>query len=395
MDTNNREKMLIIITLLLVALAGAWGGKIVIQNVKGGREERDILLGELEELNEEITRNRRDARRLDEFQERSLPSNMNVAPGRYQNWLLRLAEDAGFQNTQVPKGSARSIDDGQYTRISFTLRGRGELQNVIRFLHAFYSEDQLNLIRFMNLKPINDSRYLDITITVEAASLPTALNDEELALGLPSPLGQRNVESFRPVLERNFFAAYAPPRPEPPDWNPDPPEPDPPAPPSFDTYIHTYYSSYIVVDGEPEAWIDIRPTAEQLRLHTGDQFQLHTTGYTAECTIARITPEILFVNADGAFFGILYGETFGKAIVILNDIQYASYAVVSAQPEAEVAFPGEAGTYQVHVGEALLMDGYYYKVVDIQPEMIFFQEADSDSLVQYGIPIEIAAEESL
>ena len=34
------------------------------------------------------------------------------------------------------------------------------------------------------------------------------------------------------------------------------------------------------------------------------------------------------------------------------------------------------------------MGGYYYKVFNIQPEMIFFREDDSDSLVEYGIPIE-------
>jgi hypothetical protein len=389
MDTNNREKMLIIVTLVMVALAGFWGGKTVLQRTLRNRSQREILQGELDELNGEIKDNNENALRLEEFQERSLPSDTGIASAHYQNWLLKLAETAGFQNTQVAKGTARSIDSGQYTRISFTLRGRGELYKVVRFLHAFYSEDQLNLIRFMNLKPINDSQYLDITITVEAASLPTAEREDTLALGLITPIGDRDIESFQPILERDFFTAYAPPRPEPPGPGPGPElGPEPVAEPSFDTYIHTYYSSHLVIDGEPEAWIDIRPTNEQLRLRTNDEFQLHTTDYTANCTVDRITPEILFVAADGALFGILYGETFGKAIIILNDARYANYAIVEGRPEADIMFTGYDEPYKIHIGDALLMGGYYYKVFNIQPEMIFFREDDSDSLVEYGIPIE-------
>ena len=103
----------------------------------------------------------------------------SLARSLYQNWLRSLAARANFRGTKLASNDA-GVRRDQFTRISFTLHAQAELGDLVKFMYEFYSAGFLHQIRKMDIKPNKSSRDLEVNLTIEALSLPTAESKERL-----------------------------------------------------------------------------------------------------------------------------------------------------------------------------------------------------------------------
>ena len=143
--------------------------------------------------------------RLQDYQRRALPADLELARSLYQTWLLNLVKEAGFEDTQVNVMPARS-EKGIYEILGFTVSGRANLPKLVSFLHQFYSADLLHRVRRLHVKRVPNTRQLDLALAIDAVSMTTSdnvdkLNDQQLEY---LAHGDRDAYLVA-ILERNLF----------------------------------------------------------------------------------------------------------------------------------------------------------------------------------------------
>jgi len=276
-----------VVVLLAPTLAGSLGEL---------RNTRDQLTLEVERKETEAMPGRKAVAKMSEWESRALPSDHETARSIYETWLYGLAETSGFDDPRVESSEGRSRR-GIYTMLPFTIRGRGDLDELTRFLFGFYSAGHLHKIHRLDVQPTERAGTLDLIISVQALSLPGANRQDELAKVPGDRLALADVSEYRDVIvNRNLFAPPKPP-PRPPE-PPRPPRPDPPKPPPkppFDHAKHTELTAMVSAAGNPEAWLIVHTLGDKLRLREGEEFKIGA----AQGTIVRIGTREIEVEIDG------------------------------------------------------------------------------------------------
>ncbi len=146
------------------------------------------------------------SRKISQFEERSLPANPEVARTRYQTWLVNEMELAGLIEPDVRFASSVGGDKDVSVKQSFTIEANGTLPQVVELLHAFYGVDWLHRITRLTLRPVKESKLLDITINVETLSLKKASRVDKLE---PRPSTRLALASrdkyYDAIVGRNLF----------------------------------------------------------------------------------------------------------------------------------------------------------------------------------------------
>jgi hypothetical protein len=182
---SKRERTLaLVVGVCLLLVAGFYG----LTKWNGAIRVRRAQIASLEKAVRDKNRNVRlsiaPADRLQDYQRRSLPADLEKARSLYQTWLLNLVKEVGLEDTQVNVLPARS-EKGVYQVLGFSVSGRGNLPKLVSFLHQFYSADLLHRVRRLHVKRVPGTRQLDLALAIDAVSLPTAdsedkLNDQDL-----------------------------------------------------------------------------------------------------------------------------------------------------------------------------------------------------------------------
>lgn len=289
---TRRERMLLLVTVLLLAGLGVkFTANKLLAAFDTRTERRDSLQAELARKQTLILRGRRNSRQIADWEQQSLPANLQLARSLYQNWLVGLVDRAKLEAVQVNSSTPQSRGDA-YRRLTFNLTAQGELVQIVRFLHEFYQAGHLHQIRSLSLAPAPAGRRLVLTATIEALSLPAAdkdrLNDQPA-----QRLARSKLEDYvQTIVSRNFFAPYTPPpppRPLVPDTPRSPPQPQ------FDVARYAFLTAILHVSGQAEAWINVRPTGELLRLRQGDVLQVGAF----RGTVMRIAERHIELDCDG------------------------------------------------------------------------------------------------
>lgn len=260
---KRREQVLAAVaTALLLVVAGralwaAWQGPLTVL-----RGQQAKLAQEIQRKQKEIRAGQLAQQRLAAWNRRSLPSDLETARSLYQNWLLALAEEAGFEGTKIEAGQGRQRGE-VYRALRFNLQAQATLERLTQMLCQFYTAGHLHQIRSLSMLPLKGSEKLDVQLSVEALVLPGADRKDKLCTETSGRLAASGPSAYRVIAQRNVFARYRPPPAV---------EPPPPPPPPFDPAKYVYLTAVVDSAGKPEAWLLERTSGTKRQLHEGDSF---------------------------------------------------------------------------------------------------------------------------
>ncbi len=310
LDVSNpakRERLILILGgIIFVAVVIPVFYQLFGKELSKSITNRNRLKTELEELESEVRDQNAIKRRLTELTTMSLPSNDGFAESLYQNWLVDLATDVGIVEKRVDRPSAtqlRTQNRVQYRKYTFTLHGKGTLEQIAEFLRRFHKTRYLHLVRKVAPRPIKNSKEMDVSITVEALSLPQAPSSRALpAIEQDSiRITDGEQEMLKRIADRALFSVYSPPRPESPSR-------DPGRPNRFDHSPYCYITSVVEVDDKPQVWIDIRTEGKKYKLFEGEMFRLGEV----RCSVKKIEFDRVQVEAAGGLYTIKVGNSFAE-----------------------------------------------------------------------------------
>jgi hypothetical protein len=200
---NRREKLLAAAAGLIVLL---WGGYFLAQAINRAFQSRRAnivkLRKEIEKKQDTIARGQQASRQMDTWRKQSLPNQEDLAFGIYYSWLNNLSESVGLK--VVP--TSRQRQGNLFRRFSFSVSGRGDLREITQLLHKFYTANILHKIRRLSIRPIADSKDLEVIMVIDAIALSSA-TQKELAEGEVDRPKQGELANYETVIfGRNLFA---------------------------------------------------------------------------------------------------------------------------------------------------------------------------------------------
>ena len=106
---NKRERILaVLVGLSLLALAAFFGARKVNDAIRARQQQIAAAEKAVRDKTQILRLSHEPADRMEDYQRRSLPSDLEQARSLYQTWLLNLVKDAGFEDTQVSVLPTRS-----------------------------------------------------------------------------------------------------------------------------------------------------------------------------------------------------------------------------------------------------------------------------------------------
>jgi hypothetical protein len=269
------------------------GSSVYQSQVSGPAEARKVRIAK---LHEDIRTRQRDLERiqkavkeLDAYREQSLPANPEVARSLYGAWLLQTIEQAGFTNPNVDSGEPANRK-GLFQMLTFSIRGRGTLEQVTKLLYDFYSADHLQQIRSLTLMPLPAMDQLDVAMIVEALVLPTATRKDRLSDRRSERLAYDKLDDYKIIVERNVFGVGG----------------------STDPTDFTYLTAVNYVDGQAEVWFTVRTSDSVLRLRKGDPLEIgHFKG-----VIADVYQSDVVLESEGERWLLTVGENISQAAAL-------------------------------------------------------------------------------
>lgn len=280
----------------LGAVVGAWAlvglhDRTFRAPARAQQEKMDSLQRKIVRNEQKIQRAERAADKLQAWNQRSLPADTELARSLYQNWLVEIVERAGFEKPNVDSGEAVS-KAGVYRRLPFSIRGRGKLEDLVKFLYDFYCADHLHQIQRLTIVPVANSQVLELSLAVEALVLPNAEAADELNDRRSNRLAFDAFQQYRAIHDRNVFGEGGA--------------------AALDASDFAFLTAILNVDGQPEAWFTLRTTGEVLKLRSGESFEVGQF----RGTVAEIEQQDLVIQSDDERWLVSLGENLGQAAAL-------------------------------------------------------------------------------
>lgn len=204
---NDREKKLAVLVGGLAVLVIAF----IAYNMIGGMyQSRNTRIADLKKKISAAERQdllaRRASSRMARYRDQSLPSaGKNEAQNKYGNWLTQTLSEAGMtKESSITK--KRGIKVGEHTQYAFTVSVKSDLRGLTTFMYKFYSTDLLHRISRLKIRPIKNSKELDLDFTVEAMAVKGSTNAEELPIHPANRLRLPDNDAYlTAILARNVF----------------------------------------------------------------------------------------------------------------------------------------------------------------------------------------------
>lgn len=286
---KKREKILAAIVAAMVAL---YMGSLLFENaLKGPLDARQSAikrrLKEIDGLNAELSRAREAGKELAVWEAQSLPSNLSEARALYQQWLAELINRVGLADLNVGSSEPGSRK-GSYSRLVFSVQGRGTLAQLVEFLFEFYSADHLHQIQKLDITPSPKEDELNLSITIEALSLPGADRANRLNNRKSDRLASGLLADYQPIVDRDLFSIGGS---------------------GPDATDYTYLTAVVDVDGTLEAWFTLRATDQMLKLRVGETLDIGQF----RGSIAEIVDADVIIESEGERWLLTVGENLAHA----------------------------------------------------------------------------------
>jgi hypothetical protein len=250
---QDRRKRLLLVGLGLIAVfyAGDWVLTNWIEKPKEQRKKQIVALqARIKEYDEKyIARARQDAEWLRYWYSQSLPTNPEVAQSLYRAWLLEVGEYVGIAGRTV--NATEPVRRGAFYSMSFSMRGRGTLEQLTQFLYEFYSAGHLHKITSISMTPVGKAGALDLSLVIETLIIPQANRPDRLGTGRAYRLTSLSLNDYEVISRRNLFSVGGG--------------------GSADPVNHTYLTAVNYVNNQPQAWFTLRTTGAVMKLGRDDQ----------------------------------------------------------------------------------------------------------------------------
>ncbi|MGM0486958.1 MAG: hypothetical protein ACQESR_09390 [Planctomycetota bacterium] len=214
---TRREKTLAAVVAMLVLLTGLVYGAKKVAAVLTTRSDRILELKEETDRKELLRHRGVVARRvLDEYADRSLPGDKQLANSRYRAWLHEWCQAANISRANVKYVSyQRGMlgTDHVHDKHTFSVNCEADLSQLVDLLHDFYSRDYLHRIKSCKVSAVEKEGRLAVSVLIEALALP-GVPDRELGDMPSNRLALESVDRYYEVIvKRNPYApANEPPR---------------------------------------------------------------------------------------------------------------------------------------------------------------------------------------
>ena len=250
---------------------------------------KEQLEKKIKKKKKELAESKEAARKLAVWEKSSLPSDTEIARSLYRTWLLDLVEKSDFQSAHVDSGPATSRK-GYYDSLSFSVRGKGSLHQVVTFLYDFYRAGHLHKIQSLNLTPLGKGGGLDVLVTIEALVLPGAKSKDQLSTATSNRLAHASLSDYGIISQRNMFGAGG----------------------ESDASRQAYLTAVIRDAGEPEVWFTVRGREKLLKLQKGGEFEIgHFTG-----KVVDILEDDVILESVGERWLLSIGEPLADALAL-------------------------------------------------------------------------------
>ena len=264
------------------------------------------LTAELDGLNKKLQTNqdtqalaRSSGKRLESYQQRSLPYDPQLARSAYQDWLLSQVGKYAIESAAVDAAQPRLIEIRSRVdrrkrikvghSISYTLRGQGSLVQWSDWLKDFQQAGHLHKIVNLSLNPVGAKGVLDATMTIEVLSLMAAASKDQLSSWRKMVDDQQQVTdtNYDQLVQRNLFAK------------------------GFAKSLYQIELKAITIDrqGQAQAWfrLDDKDNVEAIQVEQQLPVQLHSI------TVLEILPDKVQIQLNRESYWISLGQTIGEA----------------------------------------------------------------------------------
>lgn len=167
----------------------------------------DSAIEKRDDMDRQITTGMISARKLDQLEEMSLPSDEELAISQYRDWLfeLGLESDMTEVDIDVPQsGPARRTE--AYSAYNFTLRGNCRTDRVIELLSRFYDQQYLHSVRNFKMAMTKEANIVQVTLDTQAIAMNSASPKQERSTVSSGRLAMTSEEYKNVILNRNPFA---------------------------------------------------------------------------------------------------------------------------------------------------------------------------------------------
>lgn len=290
---NARERSLALVVGAIVGALALWSGyqRLVEGPIAELASQRDRLQAKVEDQETQVRRVTREVSKLAVLEARSLPADRQLARSLYQNWLVEAVNRVGFASPNVDSGAIATRKD-LYDRLTFTVRGRGDLAQLARFLYDFYRADFLHQVTRLTITPVASTSKLDLSLSIEALVLPGAARRERLDDRRSQRLAHESLANYQPLVERNLFGDGGA--------------------RLFDPADFAFLTAIVDVDGQPEAWFNLRTTGELVKLRRGQRLVVGDFSGTVE----QIDELDLILASDDERWLLGLGESLTQATAL-------------------------------------------------------------------------------
>jgi Tfp pilus assembly protein PilO len=285
--------------IILIGVFGAllllWCGNSVMRSGRQGpfgarRQKITNLRSQIAKRQKEFAEFRQAGKQLAVWEEQSLPSDPEVARGLYQAWLLELARHVGLTGTNVD--SSEPVNSkGLYYLLSFSMRGRGTLEQLTVFLYEFYGAGHLHQLRSMQVTPTPRGELLDLSFSIEAVALHGLERQDRLGRAPSTRLAFDNLAPYQSIVRRNVFAAGGP---------------------ALDAASQTWLTAVTQVDGRPTAWFSLDGARRTLKAAEGESLELGA----CRAKVAEVCDNDVVLDIDGQRWLMTIGDSLGQAAAL-------------------------------------------------------------------------------
>lgn len=291
MSVNLRKR------LAYIALGAAvlyFGGDYVMHNyvdlpLEQRQSRKEQLQKKIKTKKKELVESKEALERLDEFESRSLPSDLEVARTVYRSWLMELVDSSKFHSAHVDSSPPASRK-GYYDTLAFSVRGSGTLLHLCRFLYDFYHAGHLHKIQSISLTPLGKTGEIDIALSIEALALPGTERTQQLSTEVSHRLEHASLKDYQLIARRNIFNAGG----------------------ETDLTKQAFLTAVTRSGNEPEVWFTLRGKDSLLKLHEGNEFEIgHVSGRVVE-----ILEDDVVLESVGERWLLSIGEPLAAAVAL-------------------------------------------------------------------------------